>query len=130
MKIPKKLRIKWTKKQKRLIQETIEHYETEIRKNIKNRNLWNVQYCPFCKSYHKGLLDCSFYCPNEVIIKLITGKTDGDYACAKTLELSPKFTKCKGNELCTEHCIKLRIRFWKDALTISKEEFIKKWFRR
>lgn len=105
--------MRWAKRQERLINETIRHYQKEMRKPKKDRKLWDLKFCPFCQVYH-----CAG-CPNRRISsKLFNFKKQ--CSCVFLALQTYTYGSHRGTIL-------RRIQFWKDALKLTEKEFIKKW---
>ena len=119
--------MQWNKKQKELIEKVIQHYETELKKDLGDRMVWRTSICPFCKTYYDN--GC-FNCPNEVIVRLMGIKTKIP-PCRWTIKHLPDFKECYYHFLLhTDYCISLRIEFWEDALVLDEKDFFKKWYGR
>ena len=115
--------MRWSKKNKKLILEVIEN-EKRMLKIESERKKFMDDDCPFCPHCR-----CNNDCPNFIISELldcINSYCNFCYGNAQYIGLEfhgPFPLKSKSN-------IKKRINFWKDALILTKREFLKVYKKR
>jgi len=119
--------MKWTKKQEKLIKQVIDHYKASKEVSIPKRQIWDANYCPFCKHYPhcKG-------CPNKRInLIFVTNLLKRNIPLPHELETEDNY--CEENAFYTDTFgydnkqIDKRIQFWEDALNLSTRKFVQKW---